>query len=182
MYRIGLDLGSTTIKVVVVDGASNQRYTNYKRHNAKIVEALDEVLWEVYEEIGGETEVSIGITGSVGMGVAEKCGLPFVQEVVAATKAINHKGLDVSTMIDIGGEDAKVVFFNEEGKTEDLRMNGNCSGGTGAFIDQMAIILGEDIGNLSMLALKADMTYPIASRCGVFCKSDIQNLIAKGAS
>lgn len=182
MYRIGLDLGSTTIKVVVVDSASNQRYTNYKRHNAKIVEALDEVLWEVYEEIGGETEVSIGITGSVGMGVAEKCGLPFVQEVVAATKAINHKGLDVSTMIDIGGEDAKVVFFNEEGKTEDLRMNGNCSGGTGAFIDQMAIILGEDIGNLSMLALKADMTYPIASRCGVFCKTDIQNLIAKGAS
>lgn len=181
MFRIGLDLGSTTIKVVIVDNADNQVFSHYGRHNARVGEALNAVLQEVMNRLGDEAEVSIGITGSIGMGVAEKCGLPFVQEVVAATKAIAHKGLNVSTLIDIGGEDAKVVFFNGEGKTEDLRMNGNCSGGTGAFIDQMAIILGEDIDNLSSLAENAAKVYPIASRCGVFCKTDIQNLIAKGA-
>lgn len=181
MYRIGLDLGSTTIKIVVLDDVGNVILSNYRRHNAKIMDALDAILSEVYGQVGTDADVSIGITGSIGMGVAEKCGWSFVQEVVAATKAIEYKGLNVSTMIDIGGEDAKVVFFDEYGKTENLRMNGNCSGGTGAFIDQMAIILGEDIDNLSSLAMSAQKVYPIASRCGVFCKTDIQNLIAKGA-
>ena len=179
--RVGLDLGSTTIKAYAVDGDGKKVFSTYRRHNAKIVDALKEVLYEIREALGEDTSVSVGMTGSIGMGVAEKCSLPFVQEVVAATKAINHKGMKVSTMIDIGGEDAKVVFFNKEGKNEDLRMNGNCSGGTGAFIDQMAIILGEDIDNLSYLAEQSTKTYPIASRCGVFCKTDIQNLIAKGA-
>lgn len=180
MYRIGLDLGSTTIKAVVLDSDGNTLFHKYIRHNAKVYEVLFHVLDEVVNVLGMESEVSLAITGSVGMGIAEKCGIPFVQEVVAATKAIAHKGLCVNTMIDIGGEDAKVVFFNEEGATENLRMNGNCSGGTGAFIDQMAIILGEDIDKLSVLAEKSTKTYPIASRCGVFCKTDIQNLIAKG--
>ncbi len=180
MYRIGLDLGSTTIKAVVIDGSGKLVTEKYQRHNAKIIESLEGVLGNICDEIGNDAEVSLGITGSVGMGIAEKCSIPFVQEVVAATKAIEHKGLKVSTMIDIGGEDAKVVFFSDEGKTENLRMNGNCSGGTGAFIDQMAIILGEDIDRLSELAGKSSKTYPIASRCGVFCKTDIQNLIAKG--
>ncbi len=181
MYRIGLDIGSTTIKAVVIDDFGKQIAEKYQRHNARIVEAIDDVLNEISDNIGNDAEISLGITGSVGMGIAEKCSIPFVQEVVAATKALEHKQLKVSTMIDIGGEDAKVVFFNEDGKTEDLRMNGNCSGGTGAFIDQMAIILNEDINRLSELAEKSTKTYPIASRCGVFCKTDIQNLIAKGA-
>lgn len=179
MYRIGLDLGSTTIKAVVIGEDGKQVFTTYRRHNAKIREVLDEVLTEAAGKLPDDVEVSVGITGSIGMGVAEKCGFPFVQEVVAATKAIRHSGLNVKTLIDIGGEDAKVVFFNEEGEAEDLRMNGNCAGGTGAFIDQMAIILGEDINALSPLAEASTRIYPIASRCGVFCKTDIQNLIAK---
>ena len=145
MYRIGLDLGSTTIKAVVVDSEGNALFDKYIRHNAKVYEVLFDVIDEIVDVVGEEAETSLAVTGSVGMGIAEKCEIPFVQEVVAATKAIAHKGLCVNTMIDIGGEDAKVVFFNEDGATEDLRMNGNCSGGTGAFIDQMAIILGEDI-------------------------------------
>lgn len=180
MYRIGLDLGSTTIKAVVLDSDGKTLFNKYVRHNAKVYEVLFGVLDEIVDVLGQEAEASLAVTGSVGMGIAEKCGTPFVQEVVAATKAIAYKGLRVNTMIDIGGEDAKVVFFKEDGATEDLRMNGNCSGGTGAFIDQMAIILGEDIGKLSVLAEKSTKTYPIASRCGVFCKTDIQNLIAKG--
>ncbi len=180
MYKIGLDIGSTTIKSVVIDGVGKLVIEKYQRHNAQIIEALSDILDGILAEIGNDAEVSLGITGSVGMGIAEKYAIPFVQEVVAATKAIEYKGLDVSTMIDIGGEDAKIVFFNEDGKAGDLRMNGNCSGGTGAFIDQMAIILGEEIGHLSELAEKSTKTYPIASRCGVFCKTDIQNLLAKG--
>lgn len=182
MYKIGLDLGSTTIKAVVIDNDGKSVFTRYERHNAKIIETLFGILEDIKENIGTEESVSVGVTGSVGMGIAEKCGVPFVQEVVAATKAIKHKGLNVSTMIDIGGEDAKIVFFGKDGKSEELRMNGNCSGGTGAFIDQMSVILGEDIGRMNELAEKATKIYPIASRCGVFCKTDIQNLVAKGAS
>lgn len=127
MYRTGIDIGSTTIKCVVLDETDNQIFKTYKRHNAKIRETLLEVLEAIRERIG-DSEVSVGLTGSIGMGVSEKCGFPFVQEVVAATRAISHKGLRVSTMIDIGGEDAKVVFFNGKGEAEDLRMNGNCAG------------------------------------------------------
>ncbi|MGN0188244.1 MAG: BadF/BadG/BcrA/BcrD ATPase family protein, partial [Candidatus Cryptobacteroides sp.] len=159
--------------------ADCQIFKTYQRHNAKIRETLLEVLDGIYERTG-DSPVSIGVTGSIGMGVAEKCGFPFVQEVVAATKAIRHKGLEVSTLIDIGGEDAKVVFFNAKGEAEDLRMNGNCAGGTGAFIDQMAMILSEDVNELGSLAEKSTRTYPIASRCGVFSKTDVQNLVAKG--
>ena len=104
-----------------------------------------------------------------------------MQEVVAASKCIQMKYPDVKSMIDIGGEDAKVVFFHN-GEARDLRMNGQCAGGTGAFIDQMAIILGCSVDELNQLALQAKQVYPIASRCGVFCKTDIQNLIAKNVS
>lgn len=115
MYRIGLDLGSTTIKAVVLDSDGNTLFHKYIRHNAKVYEVLVDVLDEIVDTIGKETEASLAVTGSVGMGVAEKCGIPFVQEVVVATKAIAHKGFRVKTMIGIGGEDAKVVFFNEDG-------------------------------------------------------------------
>ena len=138
------------------------------------------MLGELLQE-QGDVEACACITGSVGMGMSERHSIPFIQEVVAATKAIQQDYPQVASMIDIGGEDAKIVFF-EHGEAADLRMNGNCAGGTGAFIDQMAVILGTDVDELNRLALKAGRIYPIASRCGVFCKTDIQNLVARNVS
>lgn len=179
-YKIGLDIGSTTIKVVVLDEKEEIAFSHYERHNAKIREKLLGVLSAIRQQTG-DVPVSLHLTGSVGMGIAERCQLPFTQEVVAATNYIRQKHNEVSTMIDIGGEDAKVVFFRQ-GETTDLRMNGNCAGGTGAFIDQMAILLNVPTESLNELAMNAKHIYSIASRCGVFSKTDIQNLIAKNAS
>lgn len=180
MIKIGIDVGSTTAKLVAVDENDNLLFSKYERHNAKAKETILSFLKELLSEIG-DKDISVRITGSIGMGISEKCSLPFVQEVVAAAKAIQKDYSHVTSMIDIGGEDAKVVFFNDAEAT-DLRMNGNCAGGTGAFIDQMAIILGVNIDELNQLAMNATQVYPIASRCGVFCKTDIQNLIAKNVS
>ncbi len=179
MFKIGLDIGSTTAKLVVLD-KDEIVFSKYERHNTKTKETIVSFLQTLLSQLG-DVSVQLRITGSIGMGVAEKCALPFVQEVVAAAKAIQKQGTPISSMIDIGGEDAKVVFF-KNGDATDLRMNGNCAGGTGAFIDQMAIILGVDVDKLNDLALHADQVFPIASRCGVFCKTDIQNLIAKNVS
>ena len=180
MFKIGIDVGSTTVKVVVLDEQEKICFSRYKRHHAKAGEVVADMLKELQKE-KGDLQVSLCITGSVGMGLSERHSIPFIQEVVAATKAIQKDYPDVSSMIDIGGEDAKIVFF-EHGEAADLRMNGNCAGGTGAFIDQMAVILGTDVDQLNQLALKAKQVYPIASRCGVFCKTDIQNLVAKNVS
>ena len=180
MIKIGIDVGSTTAKLVAVDENDNLLFSKYERHNAKAKETILSFLKELLSEIG-DKDISVRITGSIGMGISEKCSLPFVQEVVAAAKAIQKDYSHVTSMIDIGGEDAKVVFFKDAEAT-DLRMNGNCAGGTGAFIDQMAIILGVNIDELNQLAMNATQVYPIASRCGVFCKTDIQNLIAKNVS
>ena len=180
MLNIGIDIGSTTAKMVASDDKGNIYHTVYVRHGARIREILAE-FFDTLQKKAGDTEVSVCFTGSIGMGVAEKTGLPFVQEVVAAANAIRKNYPGVSTMIDIGGEDAKVVFFGP-GNATDLRMNGNCAGGTGAFIDQMAIILDVPVDVLGDLALKAGRVYPVASRCGVFCKTDIQNLIARNVS
>lgn len=180
MFKIGIDVGSTTVKVVVLDEQGNSLFSRYKRHHAKAGEVVASLLKELLEE-KGDADVSVCITGSVGMGMSERYSLPFIQEVVAATRAIQKDYPQVASMIDIGGEDAKIVFF-EKGEAADLRMNGNCAGGTGAFIDQMAVILGTDVDELNRMALKAQRIYPIASRCGVFCKTDIQNLIAKNVS
>ena len=180
MVNIGIDVGSTTAKIVAIGENSEIVYSRYARHGARIRETLAEFFDGLLAQ-AGDAEVSVCITGSIGMGVAEKASLPFVQEVVAATKAIRRSYPGVATMIDIGGEDAKVVFFDGTNAT-DLRMNGNCAGGTGAFIDQMAIILGVPVETLGDLALHADRVYPVASRCGVFCKTDVQNLVAKNVS
>ena len=177
-YRVGLDIGSTTIKAVVLDGDGKVVFTSYERHNARVREALSSLMQRISEVTA---EATVHLTGSVAMGVAERCGLPFVQEVVAATNYIRSERRGISTMIDIGGEDAKVVFF-ENGEVTDLRMNGNCAGGTGAFIDQMAILLGVSVSDLDELASHSTRIYPVASRCGVFGKTDIQNLIAKNVS
>lgn len=179
-YHIGIDVGSTTIKTIVLDNGKQVVFKKYERHNAMIQQKILDCLHSVRKQLGA-CEATINITGSVGMGVAEALKLPFIQEVVAATRYIGELCPNTETMIDIGGEDAKVVLFRN-GKADDLRMNGNCAGGTGAFIDQMAVLLNVPIDELNTLAMKSAHIYPIASRCGVFCKTDIQNLIAKNAT
>ena len=178
---IGLDIGSTTIKTIVLDGKGEVIYQSYRRHNARIRELTLELLQDLATKFGTDSRAQLTLTGSIGMGVAERYKLDFIQEVVAATRYMQNVHPEVKTMIDIGGEDSKVVFFRD-GQSPDLRMNGNCAGGTGSFIDQMAILLDTDNNQLSDWALKAGRIYQIASRCGVFCKTDIQNLIAKNAS
>ena len=179
-FRIGLDIGSTTLKAVVIDDEGKPLFTYYERHNADVEGRMAECFGQL-REVVGDAECRICLTGSVAMGVAERYGYDFVQEVVAAAEYVKHCHPEVATLIDIGGEDAKIVLF-KQGRTTDLRMNGNCAGGTGAFIDQMAVLLGVEVTELDTLAREATQTYPIASRCGVFSKTDIQNLIARNAS
>ncbi len=176
-YKIGIDVGSTTVKVVVLDTEQNIVHKGYCRHQANVQETLITELREVIEVIDGEA-LKINITGSAGMGIGERVGIPFVQEVVAAVEAAQKLYPKAHTLIDLGGEDAKVVFF-EEGRQPDIRMNGSCAGGTGAFIDQMASLMNVDVSELGDLALEFNKIYPIASRCGVFAKTDVQNLISK---
>ena len=180
MLRLGLDVGSTTAKIVAVNNEGEIVFFRYKRHNARIQETVLSFLHDLVVEIGNETAI-LHVTGSIGMGLSERHFFPFVQEVVAASKAIQKKYSTAKNMIDIGGEDAKVVFFKNQ-EAIDLRMNGNCAGGTGAFIDQMACLLGTTTEELNAFALNSKQIHPIASRCGVFCKTDIQNLIAKNVS
>ena len=177
--RIGLDVGSTTLKVVVLDDDDNICFSTYVRHNARIRETLSVVFSELGERFGDEL-FGLTITGSVGLGIAERAQIPFVQEVVASTAYVRRYHPQATTLIDIGGEDAKVVFL--KGEMPDMRMNSNCAGGTGAFIDQMALLLDTTPAGLDRLAQRAVRIHPIASRCGVFAKTDIQNLLAKNVS
>ncbi len=180
MIKVGVDIGSTTAKIVAIDDHCKVLFSAYERHNAKTTDILLAYLDRLSAQIG-DVPVALNITGSVGMGICERCSLPFIQEVVAATRAVREAHPDVCTMIDIGGEDAKIVFIRG-GNASDLRMNSNCAGGTGAFIDQMAILLGVSVGELGNLADAASNVYSIASRCGVFSKTDIQNLISRSVS
>lgn len=180
MYKVGIDIGSTTLKLAVTDEAGVIVYSKYKRHCAKAREVLIDTLQDLSETVG-DVDMCAKITGTVGMGISEQYDIPFVQEVVAAARAVKELYPSAQSMIDIGGEDAKIVFF-KDGEVKDLRMNGNCAGGTGAFIEQMAVILGVGVDDLNTLALNSNQIYPIASRCGVFCKTDIQNLVANNVS
>lgn len=175
-YRTGLDVGSTTAKMVILDNHGQVVFSRYERHNAQVNRLLQTYFREAREQLGDVT-TAIAVTGSVGMGTAEQLQAGFVQEVVAATRYAQERYPEASALIDIGGEDAKVVLF--QGGNIDLRMNGNCAGGTGAFIDQMAVLLGVSIERLNELALQADHIHPIAARCGVFSKTDIQNLVSR---
>lgn len=175
-YKTGLDVGSTTAKIVIIDESGQTVFSRYERHNAQVNDLLSAYFREARQELG-DIETSIAVTGSVGMGTAEQLRTEFIQEVVAATRYAQQLYPSASALIDIGGEDAKVVLF--QGNHIDLRMNGNCAGGTGAFIDQMAVLLGVDIEELSRLALQAEHIHPIAARCGVFSKTDIQNLVSR---
>jgi len=176
-YKMGVDVGSTTIKIVIVDSDLKILYKVYKRHQANIQQAFAEELNKVIAEFP-DTLFNINITGSAGMGIGERIGVDFIQEVVAAVEVVNTVYPDTHTLIDLGGEDAKMVFF-QEGKHPDIRMNGSCAGGTGAFIDQMANLMNISIEELGTQALIYEKIYPIASRCGVFAKTDVQNLISR---
>ena len=180
MFKIGLDIGSTTAKIVVLDETKKVIYSSYKRHMANVKGAITGFLEELNSTLKNE-KFTLSITGSVGLGVSERYNIPFVQEVIAATEFTKQVHPEISTIIDIGGEDAKIVYL-KNGQVSDLRMNGNCAGGTGAFIDQMALCLGVEVTDMDGLAKNAQHVYPIASRCGVFSKTDIQNLVARNAT
>ena len=175
-YRTGLDVGSTTAKMVILNPHGEVVFSRYERHNAQVNQLLCTYFDEAKKQLGDIT-TAIAVTGSVGMGTAEQLQAGFTQEVVAATRYAQETYPSASALIDIGGEDAKVVLF--QGENIDLRMNGNCAGGTGSFIDQMAVLLGVSIEQLNRLALQAEHIHPIAARCGVFSKTDIQNLVSR---
>ena len=177
MYRAGIDVGSTTVKVVVFDDDYQLLFARYERHFSDVKAATIKVMQEAIDEIG-EHEVSIAITGSGGMGLSDVAHIPFVQEVIAATTTVEKFIPQTDVVIELGGEDAKMTFF---GEALEQRMNGTCAGGTGAFIDQMAELLKTDANGVNELAKNYETIYPIASRCGVFAKTDVQPLINEGA-
>ena len=177
-FHIGLDVGSTTAKIAVIDDSSQEIvYSKYERHNARVNQLVSRYFSEIHK-LTGNAKVSLCVTGSVGMATAEQLKAEFVQEVVAAAVYAKNTHPEAKALIDIGGEDAKVIFFKENGGME-LRMNGNCAGGTGAFIDQMSVLMGVDNQRMSELAMNAQHVYPMAARCGVFAKTDVQNLMSR---
>ena len=175
-YSLGIDVGSTTVKTVILDN-DNIIYNRYERHFSKVRETVIDQLKIIAENYPG-AQFKVCITGSAGLGIANSSGIEFVQEVYAAYIAVEKTYPDADVVVELGGEDAKIIFLT--GGIEQ-RMNGSCAGGTGAFIDQMATLLGVTPTELNDLALKHEKLYPIASRCGVFAKSDIQPLLNQGA-
>ncbi len=178
MKRLGIDVGSTTVKCAVLQENGDILYSSYERHQAKITGKLSELLKTVSEQFPGE-KMLLSLSGSAGMGIANELGLPFVQEVYATRIAVRERVPETDTVIELGGEDAKILFLKG---TMEVRMNGTCAGGTGAFIDQMAELLSVTPEELNALAKNSGRIYTIASRCGVFAKSDIQPLLNQGAS
>jgi predicted CoA-substrate-specific enzyme activase len=179
-YPTGIDIGSTTVKLVICDARGRIVFSRYRRHHALTVGTVRSLLAEARQTLGN-CIVDPAFTGSAGMGVAESYGFPFIQEVVASAKLIRQRWPDVRTLIEIGGEDSKIAFFDDQFQP-DIRMNGNCAGGTGAFIEQMAILLNVPLDAFDRLAGESRMLYPIASRCGVFAKTDIQALLSNRIS
>ena len=175
--KAGIDIGSTTVKLVISDEKNRLLFGEYKRHMAHTKDALLELLTQAAERLG-DRRMQVHITGSGALGIARSLGIPFTQEVVAVAKALKNYDPRTDVAVELGGEDAKIIYFT--GGLEE-RMNGVCAGGTGSFIDQMASLLQTDASGLNEAAAKAKMVYPIASRCGVFAKTDIQPLINDGA-
>ncbi len=176
--KVGLDVGSTTIKCVVMDDEDRILYSTYERHYSHILEKSEELLRRMAEQYLPGGRARLAISGSAGMGMAESVEVPFVQEVFATRVAANRLAPGTDCVIELGGEDAKILFLTNG---LEVRMNGSCAGGTGAFIDQMATLLKMSADEMDKAALKAEKTYTIASRCGVFAKSDVQPLINQGA-
>lgn len=175
-YRLGVDIGSTTVKLALLNGKDQLVYSDYRRHLSDIKSTLQQLAKECYQKLG-EIPVRICITGSGGLSVAEWLKITFVQEVIACSKAVETYIPEADIAIELGGEDAKITYFR--GGMEQ-RMNQSCAGGTGAFIDQMAVLLDTDAEGLNEYAKKHRVIYPIASRCGVFAKTDVQPLINDG--
>ncbi len=173
---LGIDIGSTTAKVVLVDG-QDIIFEKYQRHFSQVRQKTVELLEEVAPFVGDRL-VTAAISGSAGLGLAQGAEIPFVQEVFATGEVVRLLEPDTSAVIELGGEDAKIIFFDGG---IDERMNGSCAGGTGAFIDQMATLLDVTADELDELSLQSERLYPIASRCGVFAKTDIQPLLNQGA-
>ena len=176
--RLGIDVGSTTVKLAVIDENDTLVYANYERHHTD-VRATARALFERAESVIGDPSMRVSITGSGGMLLANWLDLEFVQEVIASKRAVETLIPQTDVAIELGGEDAKIIYFDNG---IEQRMNGTCAGGTGAFIDQMASLMETDAGGLNELAKGAQHIYPIASRCGVFAKSDVQPLLNEGAA
>ena len=176
--KIGLDIGSTTIKCVVLDQQEQIVFESYQRHYSQITGSTADLLRKLSADIPGLQSAALAVSGSAGMGLAESCGIPFVQEVFATRIAADRLLPQADVIIELGGEDAKILFLT--GGLE-VRMNGSCAGGTGAFLDQMATLLEISLDEMDALAGRAEKEYAIASRCGVFAKSDIQPLLNQGA-
>ncbi|PWM34364.1 MAG: CoA activase, partial [Coriobacteriia bacterium] len=175
--RLGIDVGSTTVKLAVIDDNDNLIYANYERHHTD-VRATAKELFVRAQRVIGDAPMRVSITGSGGMLLAKWLGLEFVQEVIASKRAVETLIPQTDCAIELGGEDAKIIYFDNG---IEQRMNGTCAGGTGAFIDQMASLLHTDASGLNELAKGAERIHPIASRCGVFAKTDVQPLLNEGA-
>ena len=178
LLHVGLDVGSTTVKIIVMDKNLNTIYRNYQRHFSDTKNTVCNVLEELAEKYY-DSEFTIALTGSGAMSASKFLDLPFIQEVVSCKRAVEKYIPETDVVIELGGEDAKIIYFD---KSIEQRMNGTCAGGTGAFIDQMASLLNTDPTGLNELAKNHKMIYPIASRCGVFAKTDIQPLLNEGAA
>lgn len=184
--RVGLDIGSTTVKAVVLDqtdALDGVLFSDYRRHHANVRATVAGLLEDIHKELvardRGDEPIRLAITGSGGLALADNLHVPFVQEVIAETRAIDQEYPQADVIIELGGEDAKITYLKP---TPEQRMNGSCAGGTGAFIDQMATLLDTDAAGLNDMAKSYETLYPIASRCGVFAKTDLQPLINDGAA
>ena len=175
-FTLGIDIGSTTAKLVLMDGEKIV-YQKYQRHLSKVRQTTVNMLKEMAQQVDIDS-LQVTISGSAGMGMAQTAGIDFIQEVSATSEVVTKLAPDTGVVIELGGEDAKVIFFKGG---IDERMNGTCAGGTGAFIDQMAVLLDMTVDQMDTASLEATQLYPIASRCGVFAKTDIQPLLNQGA-
>ena len=178
ILRIGIDVGSTTVKMIVLDKKDNVLYKEYRRHFSDTKKTIKDLFLEVIEKFPKD-KFSITMTGSGAIALAKYLDVDFVQEVIACKNAIKKYASGVDVAIELGGEDAKIIYFDQ---TIEQRMNGSCAGGTGAFLDQMAVLLNTTTEGLNTLAKDGKTIYPIASRCGVFAKTDIQPLLNEGCS
>lgn len=176
--RLGIDVGSTTVKLVLLDDQNKIKYSRYERHMSNVFETVAELISDLYSKFA-DTDIKMVITGSGGLSLSQVLDIPFEQEVVTCSTAVETLIPETDVAIELGGEDAKITFY---GQTIEQRMNGTCAGGTGAFIDQMAVLLNTDANGLNEAAKNHKMIYPIAARCGVFAKTDIQPLINEGAA
>lgn len=175
--QVGLDIGSTTAKLVALNNQNEMIFKSYHRHFSDIKNTTLKLL-NLLSNRFPNAKLKMNASGSSGMGICEVLGIPFIQEVVACTEAVKETEKDIDVIIELGGEDAKLIYLTNG---LEQRMNSACAGGTGAFIDQIASLLNTDAEGMNRLAVDAEKIYPIASRCGVFAKTDIQPLLNEGA-